>query len=135
MKTFDVQSIHLNTKKEQAFNYLADPAHLPQWTHAFASADDRQAVLRTASGEVSIGLAVHAAAEQGTIDWLMTFPDGSVGVASSRVVPLTADSCAYVFVLTPPPVPLELLEGALAAQSQILAQELQTLKTLLEQAA
>jgi hypothetical protein len=36
-------------------------------------------------------------------------------------------------VLTPPPVPLEELEGALEAQSAILTQELAALKRILEQ--
>lgn len=132
MKTFDVQGINLQVPQKRAFSYIADQAQLPQWTSAFASVTNGKAVLRTPNGEVEIGLAVRSSEEQGTIDWLMTFPDSSVATAFSRVVKLDAKSCAYTFVLTPPPVPLELLEGALEAQSRTLAEELQKLKKILE---
>ena len=62
----------------------------------------------------------------------MTFPDGSVATAFSRVVEIDATSCVYSFVLTPPPVPLEQLEGALEAQSRTLAEELARLKQVVE---
>lgn len=133
MKMFDVQGIHLQTPQQHAFAYIADPVQLPQWTNAFASVNNGKAVLRTPTGEVGIGLEVKASAEQGTIDWLMKFPDGSVALAYSRVVALDSKSCVYTFVLTPPPVPLEQLEGALEAQSHTLAEELQKLKEILEQ--
>ena len=132
MKTFDVQGINLQIPQKRAFSYIADPAQLPHWTSAFASVTKGKAVLRTPNGEVEIGLVVESSAEQGTIDWLMTFPDSSVATACSRVVKLDAKSCVYTFVLTPPPVPLELLEGALEAQSRTLAEELQKLKRILE---
>jgi len=88
--------------------------------------------MRTSNGEVEIDLVVQSLEEQGTIDWLMTFPDGSIATAFSRVVELDANSCVFTFVLTPPPVPLEQLEGALAAQSRTLAGELQNLKGTVE---
>jgi hypothetical protein len=62
----------------------------------------------------------------------MTFPDGAVGTAWSRVTPDGEDRAIYSFVLMAPPVPLELLEGALTEQMGILAGELAELKTLLE---
>ncbi len=133
MNMFNVQGIHLQTTEQQAFSYIADPSHLPQWTHAFASANNDKAVLRTPTGEIEIGLDVKASLEQGTIDWLMKFPDGSVAAAYSRVVALDSKSCVYTFVLTPPPLPLEQLEGALEAQASTLSKELQNLKELLEQ--
>ncbi|MEQ1527482.1 MAG: hypothetical protein ABL902_02775 [Gallionella sp.] len=129
---FDVQGIALQTTPQQAFSYIADPAKLPLWTSAFASVNNGRAVMRTPNGELEIGLVVHSSAEQGTIDWLMTFPDGSVASAFSRVVKLDSKNCAYIFVLTPPPVPLEMLEGALKAQSLTLAEELKKLKSILE---
>lgn len=132
MKMFDVQGIDLQTTQKQAFSYIADPAQLPQWTSAFASVTNGKAVLRTPNGEVEIDLVVQSSEEQGTIDWLMTFPDSSVATAFSRVVKLDSKNCVYTFVLTPPPVPLELLEGALEAQSRTLAEELQKLKNILE---
>jgi len=132
VKRFDVQGIELQTSQRRAFSYIVDPTHLPQWTSAFASASNGRAVMRTPNGEVEIDLVVQSSEEQGTIDWLMTFPDGSVATAFSRVVKLDSKSCAFAFVLTPPPVPLEQLEGALAAQSRTLAGVLQKLKGTVE---
>jgi hypothetical protein len=88
--------------------------------------------LRTPSGEVTIALEVETSPEQGTVDWRMTFPDRSVATAFSRVVEIDRDRCIFTFVLTPPPVPLEQLEGALEAQSRTLAEELRKLKEILE---
>lgn len=132
MKTFDAQAISLHVSQQQAFAFIADAKHLPDWAQAFASVDGKRALMRTPSGEVEIDLDVRASSETGSIDWYMTFPDGSVAVAYSRVVALDPDKCVYSFVLTPPPVPLEQLEGALEMQSKILAKELVKLKGILE---
>ena len=132
MKRFDVQGIDLQATPKRAFSYIADPIHLPQWTSAFASVADGRAVMRTPNDEIEIDLVVQSSEEQGTIDWLMTFPDGSVATAFSRIVQLDSKSCVFAFVLTPPPVPLEQLEGALEAQSRTLVGELQNLKRILE---
>ena len=88
--------------------------------------------MRTPNGEVEINLDVRASSKSGTIDWYMTFPDGSTAVAYSRVIELNHDSCVYSFILTPPPVPLEQLEGALEMQSKTLTEELAKLKGILE---
>jgi hypothetical protein len=132
VKSFDLQGIDLFVPRETAFSFIADPAQLPVWTSAFASVANGRAVMRTPGGEVDIELGVHASAEHGTVDWRMTFPDGSVATAFSRVVELDRENCVYSFVLTPPPVPLEQLEGALEAQSRTLADELRKLKGILE---
>lgn len=132
MKNFDVQGIELKIPAAQAIAFIADPKQLPRWTHAFASFDDGRSVLRTPAGQVEIGLEVLSSIEAGTIDWRMTFPDGSLALAYSRVVGLDRESCVFTFVLTPPPVPLEQLEGALLAQSKTLAEELLALKGILE---
>lgn len=133
MKTFDVQSIELEVARERAFAYLADPARLPEWTSAFARVRDGRALLRTPAGETEIDLAVEACAEAGTVDWRMEFADGSVAMAYSRLVRSGDERCVYSFVLMAPPVPLEQLEGALAAQSRTLAEELATLRRMLKQ--
>jgi hypothetical protein len=133
MKRFDVQAIEMQMSAARAFDYIADSRHLPEWTSAFAAVDAKgQARLHTPQGEVEIGLVVHASPGAGTIDWEMTFPDGSRGTAFSRLVPLDERRCVYTFVLTPPPVPLENLEGALEAQSKTLAEELTRLRGILE---
>ncbi len=132
MRTFDVQGIDLDVSRDQAFGFIADPGRLPQWTQAFAQVDGRKAVMRTPDGEVPVDLEVRASLEQGTVDWHMTFPDRSIASAYSRVVKNGHDHCVFSFVLTPPPVPLEQLEGALESQSRTLAEELRRLKGILE---
>lgn len=132
MKTHDVQSVSLSTPSERAFTFIAAPSNLPRWTSAFATADTETALMRTPAGEVAIALQTLSNRETGTIDWVMRFPDGAVGVAYSRVTADGADKCVYSFVLMAPPVPLEALEGALDMQSRTLAEELLRLKTILE---
>lgn len=132
MKTFDVQAIELNVPRGKAHAFIADPAQLPRWTNAFASVSPGRALLRTPGGQVEIDLAVTASPAHGTIDWRMTFPDRSVATAFSRLVDLDRERCVFSFVLTPPPVPLEQLEGALEAQSRTLAEELGKLKEIVE---
>jgi hypothetical protein len=133
MKNFDVQAIDLKVPRTKAVAFIADPANLPKWTNAFVSVSRGWAVMRTSNGEVAIDLEVEASPEHGTIDWRMTFPDRSVATAFSRVVEMDQSRCVFSFVLMPPPVPLEQLEGALEAQSRTLAEELTKLKAILEQ--
>ena len=133
MRHFDVQGIELSVPRGQALAFIANPAQLPRWTNAFASVTGGKAVMRTPGGEVTVDLNVQTSPEHGTVDWRMTFPDRSVATAFSRVVDMGGDRCIFSFVLTPPPVPLEQLEGALEAQSRTLAKELVKLKEVLEQ--
>lgn len=132
MKTFDVQAISLNVSQQKAFTFIADAMRLPEWAQAFVSVAGKRALMRTPNGEVEIDLDVRASAENGTVDWYMTFPDGSTAVAYSRVVELSHDNCAYSFILTPPSAPLEQLEGAWDMQSKMLTEELTKLKGILE---
>ncbi|MAY33416.1 MAG: SRPBCC family protein [Rhodovulum sp.] len=132
MKTFDVQAVGINKPANAVWDYISKPANLPEWTNAFARADDDSADLVTPMGEVPIQLRTEASADTGSVDWHMTFPDGSVGTAFSRVTPDGEDKSIYSFVLMAPPVPLEALEGALQEQMGILATELTSLKGRLE---
>ena len=132
MKYYDVQEVEIAVPARRAFEWISDPARLPDWTTAFGSADHRSAVLKTPKGPLRIGLEVQALPAAGTVDWTMRFPDGTVGRAHSRVVELADDRCVYAFVLHAPPVPLEAIEGALETQRVTLAQELERLKRLLE---
>ncbi len=134
MKTHDVQSISISASADAVFGYVANPANLPLWTSAFAIADASNALMRTPSGEVSVKLQTTARRDSGTIDWMVTFPDGVVGAAYSRVTPDGAAKSVYSFVLMAPPVPLEALEGALETQMHTLAEELLRLRKLLETA-
>lgn len=132
MRSFDLQGIDLAVPRNKAFAFISDPAQLPKWTNAFASVSAGRALMRTPSGEIMIDLEVQASAEHGTIDWRMKFPDQSRAAAFSRLVEIAPNRCIFSFVLTPPPVPLEQLEGALEAQARTLAEELQKLQRLLE---
>ena len=131
MKTFDIQAIRIDSTFEKTFQYIADVRNLPEWTSAFKKVSNGKALLETPNGSVEIGLKVNASSEQGTIDWMMRFPDGSLGAAYSRVVEAKTNRCVYTFVLTAPPGPLEKVEGTLRQQSEILKEELSRLASIL----
>jgi hypothetical protein len=135
MKTYDVQTVSLDVASDAAFDYVADPANLPEWTSAFRSVSPGKAVLETPQGAADISLVVTASREHGTIDWSMEFSDGSVARAHSRVIPHGDGRSAYIFFLPAPPVPLERLEGALEEQSRILREELARLGEILSRRA
>lgn len=132
MRMFDVQGIEIMAQRRTVFEFLKKPANLPLWAHAFVSAGDGRARLQTPAGAIDLGLDVSADADTGTVDWRLTFPDGGVGIAQSRVTETTRGTCIYSFVLHAPPVALEQIEGALEAQRVLLESELATLKSLME---
>ncbi len=131
-KTSDVQSITISASATKTFEFIAKPQNLPLWTSAFTLADTKSAVMETPMGSVEILLETAANPQTGTVDWTMTFPDGASGKAYSRIV-ADGERSIYCFILMAPPVPLEMLEGALQAQSVTLAAELANLKQILEQ--
>jgi hypothetical protein len=131
MKTFDVQSIEINAPFDKTFGYIADAHNLPSWASAFKSVADGHAIMQTPNGSIEVALTVNTSYNQGTIDWGMTFPDQTVANAYSRVVEAGDYKSIYSFILLPPPVPLEQLEGALEAQAQILREELIRLGAIL----
>jgi hypothetical protein len=127
MQDFDVQTVELKAPFDVAFGYIADPHRLPEWTHAFRSVSDGRAMLATPRGTVEVGLEIRASREAGTVDWIMSFPDRSVGRAFSRLVD-RGGSSLFSFVLLAPPASLEQVEGALAELSRTLRDELRTLR-------
>lgn len=131
MKTFDVQTAEIRAPFEKTFDYIAEPRNLPEWTNAFKDVADGRATMETSNGTVKVALKASASREHGTIDWTITFPDESVATAYSRVVSDKNGKSIYSFILMAPPVPLEQLEGALDAQSQILREELSKLSGIL----
>ena len=133
MRTFDVQGIEIKAPRRTVFEFLRDPANLPRWAKAFVSAEDGRARLETPAGAVDIGLTTISDPESGVVDWRLTFPDGGVGLAQSRVTETTRGTSIYSFILHAPPVALEQLEGALDAQRAVLQSELATPKSLMEQ--
>lgn len=132
MRTFDVQGIEIEASRAAVFAFVSDPRNLPKWAQAFQQADDKGARLNTPMGEIDIALRTISHEAAGTIDWQLTFPDGAVGVAQSRVTETDRGTSIYNFVLHAPPVALEQLEGALDAQSATLREEMAQLKKLLE---
>jgi hypothetical protein len=133
MQMFDVQGVEILAPGGKVFEFLRKPENLPRWAHAFVSAGDGRARLETPAGAVDVALSVSADPETGVVDWSLSFPDGSVGVAQSRVTETTRGTSIYTFVLHAPPVALEHVEGALDAQRAQLRSELTTLKSLMEQ--
>jgi|TARA_R110000744_G_scaffold287475_3_gene398619 hypothetical protein len=116
----------------KVYGYISNPENLPKWANAFSSVKDGAALLETPQGQVPIKLKTLTDKDVGNVDWVMTFPDGSEGIAYSRVSPLSDDTMLYSFTLTPPPLPLEELEGVLSQQCSILEKELEELKIILE---
>jgi hypothetical protein len=132
MHLFDVQGIEIEAPRARVFEFVRNPLNLPKWARAFRSVDNGRAQLETPAGSVDVALDVVADAKCGTVDWRMAFPDGSVGIAQSRVTETARSTSIYSFVLHAPPVPLEEIEGALDAQSRTLRSELARLKELME---
>jgi hypothetical protein len=132
MRTFDVQAIEIRASRDAVFEFVREPRNLPRWARAFRMADAERARLETPAGSVDVGLQTAANSSAGTVDWQLEFPDGSVGLAQSRVNQTTRGTCIYSFVLHAPPVPLEQVEGALDVQRATLKEELAMLKTLME---
>ena len=130
-KNFDVQSIGINANHKEVFEFVAKPENLPLWTKAFTKADNKSATMVTPNGELNIKMETIASKNLGTVDWIMTMPDGSIGKAFSRISE-NGNTTIYSFILLAPPVPLEQLEGALSAQKLLLADEMIDLKNLLE---
>ena len=135
MLSHAVESIEIAIPARELCSFLAERQNLPKWTNAFMRVGDKSATMKTEGGSVRVGLEVVAAAESGSVDWIMTFPDGARATAFSRVVPTASDRSIYVFVLTPPPVPLERIEGTLGQQRITLREELFRLRAILEDPA
>ncbi|MGQ8366200.1 hypothetical protein [Glaciecola sp. 1036] len=129
---YAIRSILINQPYTKVFGYLSNPFNLPNWTNAFSKVEAKTAVLATDQGQVTIGLRTLAESDVGNIDWVMTFPDSSVATAFSRVIPLSEERSLYCFTLTPPPAPLQELEGILTEQTSILEKELENVKAILE---
>ena len=130
---YEVKNVSLAVPFDSAFDYISDKMKLPEWTHAFAEVKENgEALMRTPEGEIQVHLEDTLDRSHGIIDTKMRFPDDSVGLAHSRLIALDNKSCVYSFILTPPPVALEKLEGALEQQAEILGRELLTLKANLE---
>jgi hypothetical protein len=133
MRVHEVRSIEIEAPYDHAFQFIADAQTLPRWAHAFERIEDGRAWLRTPNGTAEIALAVHSSQEHGTVDWEMTFADGSVATAMSRLTAGARGRVIYTFVLNAPPVPLEQIEGALTQQAQTLETELQRLSEVVTQ--
>ena len=47
MRMFDVQGIEIVATRAKVFEFLKEPGNLPQWAHAFVSAEEGRARLET----------------------------------------------------------------------------------------
>ena len=112
MRFHEVRSVEIEAPYDEVFTFIADPHHLPEWAKAFEQVTGSRARLRTPLGTADIDLVVRSSREHGTVDWLMTFADGSIATAMSRVTEGSAGRTVYTFVLNSPPLPLEQIEGA-----------------------
>ena len=131
MRVHEVRSIEIEGVYDQVFDFIADPRNLPKWAHAFERVEGKNARLRTPNGVADISLIVDGSARYGTVDWQMIFADGTVATAMSRLTRAPGARLVYTFVLYAPPVPMELIEGALTEQVKTLESELSRLKELL----
>lgn len=52
MRMFDVQGIEIIAARAKVFEFLREPGNLPQWAHAFVSAEEGGARLETPAGAV-----------------------------------------------------------------------------------
>lgn len=133
-KNFDVQSIGINANPAKVFDFIAEPTNVPKWAIGFSEVDDTSALMETPAGKMKVGLQMVADKERGTVDTVMTMPDGSIGKAFSRITENNGgESAIFTFVLMAPPVPLAEVEGTLEQQKKQLAEELQLLKRILEE--
>lgn len=133
VKNFEVLSIGINAAPQTVFDFVADQKNDPQWSIGFSEVNEDSAIMETPNGKMKVGMKTYSNPALMTVDTIMTFPDGSTGKAFSRVIENdNGKSSIYSFVLMAPPVPLEELEGTLQEQKEQLAEELQILKSILE---
>ena len=104
-------------RRHKVFEFLREPGESAALGPCVRVGRRRSRPARDTRGSRRCWLEVSADAETGTVDWRLAFPDGSVGIAQSRVTETTRGTCIYSFVLHAPPVALEQVEGALEAQS------------------
>jgi len=133
VQNFEVLSIGIHAAPHKVFDFVADQKNDSQWSIGFSEVGEDFAIMETPNGNIKVGMKTYSNSELMTVDTVMTFPDGSIGKAFSRVIENdNGKSAIYLFVLMAPPVPLEELEGTLQEQKEQLAQELKLLKTILE---
>jgi hypothetical protein len=56
VRMFDVQGIEITAPRRKLFEFLRNPTNLPRWAHAFVSAGNGSARLKTPAGAVDVGL-------------------------------------------------------------------------------
>jgi hypothetical protein len=123
----DTLAVSISAKREEVFEYLADPANLPRWAVGFARGVRRDGdtwIVETAQGDVPIRIVTNS--DVGTIDSYMTVAPGTEHVAYSRVVPNGAGA-EYIFTLFQGP---GMSDETFASQRAALAEELAILPLL-----
>jgi len=133
MKTFILEGISIDRPFADVFRFVSDRQTLPLWTKAFKKVTPTGALYETPEGNVQIGLEVNSNREAGSVDWVMTFPDGDVERAYSRVIAENPRRTNVQFFLAPK-VPAEKLAGAIEQFSAVIREEFAVLRATLEQA-
>jgi uncharacterized membrane protein len=130
-KTFILEGISIDRPFADVFRFMSDRATLPLWTKAFKSVTPKGARYETPAGIVDLGLDVIADHRSGTVDWVMTFPDGAIERAYARIVAEgpTRTNVQFFFA---PKLPSEKMAEMVTHFSAVIREEFSLLKSLLE---
>ena len=132
-KKFEIVSIAINAHPDMVFDYVANGKNLPEWTEFFKEADDSSAIIVTSQGELKVAMETVLNKELGVIDTIIEMPDGSKNHSWSRVTGnKQGKESVFSFTLVAPPMPPDALVKFLSGQKAQLEEELQTLKSILE---
>ena len=131
-QTFILEGISIDRPATDVFKFVSDRYTLPTWTKAFKKVTTDGADYETPGGTVPIGLDVIADRDTGTVDWVMTFPDGNIARAFGRVVAEESSARASVQFFFAPTLPPDARAATLEHLSAIIREEFTVLKQTLE---
>lgn len=131
-KTFILEGISIDRSASDVFKFVSDRFTLPAWTKAFKKVTPDGADYETPGGTVPIGLDVIADRDSGTVDWVMTFPEGNIARAFGRVLAEESSARANVQFFFAPTLPPEGRAATLEQLSTIIREEFIVLKQTLE---
>jgi hypothetical protein len=123
----DTKAVNIDARPDDVFDFLADPANLPQWAVGFCRSirrDGERWIVSTATGQVGIRYVTDRVL--GVIDFYISPGPGIESAAFSRVLP-SGDGAEYVFTqFQTPGMTDEVFDG----QVQALVEELHILQGL-----
>lgn len=112
---FDLQSIEINVNSDIVFDFIANPENLPLWSNNYTKANQISAIRKIPNGQLKVELETIISKNKGTIDWIITMPEGRKERAYSRVNENGKNSI-YSFILLTQPIASEQSETALDAK-------------------